>query len=197
MQDNVILDDQVVTLMPMQRQHIDPLYEAGKFAEIWQWTTEPYCLTRASTKAWVEFCLAEKQKQQQYPFVIFDKKQNTIVGSSSYLNISENHKCIEIGYSFLTPNAQGSQINKRCKWLLLNYAFTTLNFNRVAFQTHEHNHTSRRAILALGASFEGILRQHRILPNGQTRSSAVYSVIQSEWPQVSQLIQTKLHKSLI
>ncbi len=191
------LEDEYVALKPMQTDHIKDLYSAGKDLSIWQWTTANYCETLNVTKQWVESCLENVRLNLQRPFVIVDKTQNKIVGSTSYLNIVLEHKSIEIGFTFLNPSAQRSYVNRRCKLLLLTHAFETLKLNRVAFQTHEKNQRSRKAILAIGATFEGIQRDCRIQQNGSVRSSAFYSIIKPEWPQAKSELLAKLTKPTI
>lgn len=191
---SIILEDEYVALKPMQTSHIGGLYNAGKDLSIWQWTTANYCETLDITQQWVESCLEKYRLNLQQPFVILDKTQNKIVGSTSYLNISLEHKAIEIGFTFLTPRAQRSYINRRCKFLLLSHAFETLKLNRVAFQTHEKNQRSRNAILGIGATFEGIHRDCRIQQDGSIRSSAFFSIITPEWPQAKSKLLAKLTK---
>lgn len=190
--ETITLEDEYVALRPMQTDHIEDLYRAGKDLSIWQWTTAKYCETLDATAQWVESCLENARVNNQSPFVIIDKTQNKIVGSTSYLNIFLEHKAIEIGFTFLTPSAQRSFVNRRCKLLLLTHAFETLQLNRVALQTHEKNQGSRTAILGIGATFEGIHRDCRIQQDGSIRSSAIYSIIKPEWPQVKSDLIAKL-----
>ena len=133
------LEDDAVMLVPMALEHSDGLFKAGQYPEIWQWTMEPYCLTIESTIVWINECLAKAQQGNLVPFVIIDKQSNSIVGSTSYLNIALEHKALEIGFTFLSPAAQKTHINRRCKYLLLNYAFETLLANRVAFFNKKKN----------------------------------------------------------
>jgi RimJ/RimL family protein N-acetyltransferase len=193
----IILEDEYVALKPMQTNHINHLYTAGSVLSIWQWTTANFCQTPDITKQWVESCLEKAELNLQQPFVIVDKTLNKIVGSTSYLNIFLEHKSIEIGFTFLNPSAQRSHVNRRCKLLLLTHAFETLNLNRVALQTHHKNQRSRKAILAIGASFEGIQRDCRIQQDGSVRSSAFYSIIKPEWPHVKSELQAKLTQPVI
>jgi len=188
----IILEDEYVALIPMQATHIKGLYDAGKDLSIWQWTTANYCETLEVTKQWVESCLEKAHLNLQRPFVIVDKTQNKIVGSTSYLNIFLDHKSLEIGFTFLNPSAQRSHVNRRCKLLLLTHAFETLHLNTVAFQTHEKNQRSRTAILAIGATFEGIHRNCRIQQDGSIRSSAFFSIIKPQWPQAKLALLAKL-----
>jgi RimJ/RimL family protein N-acetyltransferase len=192
--ESIILEDEYVALKPMQTSHINGLYTAGKDLSIWQWTTSKYCETLDTTKQWVESCLENSRLNLQRPFVIVDKTLDKIVGSTSYLNISLEHKAIEIGYTFLNPSAQRSYVNRRCKMVLLTHAFETLNLNRVAFQTHEKNQRSRAAILAIGATFEGIHRDCRIQQDDSIRSSAFYSIIKPEWSLTKSQLLAKLTK---
>lgn len=178
------LQDEYVYLEPMNLGHSQALFEAGQDLSIWKWTTHNYCETLESIRSWIKTCLKNKGLGVQLPFVIVDKVKGEIVGSSSYLNIVEQHKTIEIGYTFLNPSAQQSYVNQRCKLLLLCYAFETLKYNRVALQTHEKNQQSRTAILGIGAQFEGIHRYARIQQDGSIRDSAVYSIILPDWPAV-------------
>ena len=85
--ESIILEDEYVALKPMQTCHIEELYDAGKDLSIWQWTTSKYCETLDATKQWVESCLENARLNTQWPFVIMDKTQDRIVGSTSYLNI--------------------------------------------------------------------------------------------------------------
>ncbi|MEP1384604.1 MAG: GNAT family protein [Paraglaciecola sp.] len=186
------LQDEYVALEPMTVKHIAPLYKTGQASSIWEWTSHHYCRTEQATKNWVEKCLSNKQLGVQIPFVVIDKCQNQVVGSSSFLNIVKEHKTIEIGYTFLDPSVQKSHVNRSCKLLMLTYAFEVFEMNRVAFQTHQKNQQSRTAILGVGAKFEGILRCARIQQDGSHRNSAIYSIIKSDWPAVKADLHAKL-----
>lgn len=188
----VILEDKYVKLVPMTIAHSDDLYLAGQDLSIWKWTTFNYCRSPAATKEWVKSCLKNATQGTLLPFVIFDKVTQSIVGSTSYLNINLDHKAIEIGYTFLSPPTQRSHVNRRCKLLLLAHAFETLQLNRVQFQTHEKNDKSRNAISGIGAKFEGITRNCRIQHDGSVRSSAIYSIIKPEWQQVQANLEGKI-----
>lgn len=188
----IILEDAYVKLLPMEHDHIKGLFKAGQHPKIWTWTTSPYCITQQNTTEWVETCLQNAEKGIQVPFVIIDKASNTIVGSTSYLNIMMEHKSIEIGYTFLTPKAQRSYINRRNKLLLLTHAFETLEMNRVALQTHDMNENSRNAIMGIGAKFEGVQRNCRIQHDNSIRSSAFFSIIKPEWSEAKASLKNKI-----
>jgi len=188
----LVLEDEKVLLKKMTLGHAPDLFAAGQDTSIWTWTTFNYCKSLELTKEWIKDCLQREDNHQQIPFVIIDKASNKIVGSTSYLNIFAEHKVIEIGYTFLSPAAQRSYINRRCKLLLLNHAFEQLKVNRVALQTNEKNEKSKNAILAIGAIFEGVYRDCIIQADNTLRSSAFFSIIKPEWPQVKHKLIEKI-----
>jgi N-acetyltransferase len=188
----VILEDEFVVLRPIELSHLEGLYQACQLPSIWRWYAYSYCESLEATKLWIENCIENNHKGQQQAFVIVDKMKDKIVGSSSYLNIDLANKAIEIGSTFLAPEAQRSHINRRCKLMLLSHAFETLQVNRVALQTHEHNSQSRNAILGIGAQFEGILRMNRVYLDGSVRSSAFYSVIKPHWQDTKSRLMDKI-----
>lgn len=99
---------------------------------------------------------------------------------------------MEIGFTFLGKSFQRTRINTEAKLLMLTYAFETLGLNRVEFLTDFLNQTSRSAILRLGAREEGILRSHKVLPDGRVRDSVIFSITNYDWPGVRQNLQYKL-----
>ena len=108
------------------------------------------------------------------------------------MNIDAVNKRVEIGSTWYRKSVQRTPINTECKLLLMTHAFEELNCIAVEFRTHVMNQKSRQAIERLGAKFDGILRSHSILDNGTLRDTAVYSVIEPEWPVVKVNLQHKL-----
>ncbi|MEL6640663.1 MAG: GNAT family protein [Pseudomonadota bacterium] len=116
----------------------------------------------------------------------------TAVGMTTYLHTSKADRRVEIGATWLAPQAQRGPLNSEAKLLLLTHAFETLDCVRVEFRTHRLNHQSRRAIERLGAQLEGILRNHMVMPDGHLRDTAVYAIIANEWPVIKQHLTAKL-----
>ena len=112
---------------------------------------------------------AQKEYERDFgiTYAIVDKKSNKVVGSTRFRETNFRHKKTEIGFTFLAKSWQKSYVNTEAKLLLLTYAFEEMDFNRVELLTDFLNHTSRNAILRLGAKQEGILRNHMIMPNGR------------------------------
>lgn len=188
----VTLESEYVKLVPMTIEHAEALYHAGNDERIWRWMVPNRCANLNATIEWINICLHEQSQNRQIPFIIIDKKTNTVVGTTSYLHIFRDHRAMEIGYTFINPSVQRSHVNRSNKLLLLNHAFDELGANRVVLQTHEKNDKSRNAILGLGAQFEGVERYCRILPNNTVRSSAKFSIIRPEWQETKQALINKM-----
>ena len=128
------------------------------------------------------------------PFAIIDIATGLAVGMTTFMNIDATNRRVEIGSTWLSKSTQRTFINTECKLLLMAHAFEKLNCIAVEFRTHFINTQSRKAIERLGAKFDGILRNHSIMPNGTLRDTAVYSIIKSEWPTVKSHLNFQLNK---
>ena len=106
------------------------------------------------------------------------------IGSSRYLSIVPEHRRLEIGWTWVGTAFQRTGANREAKLLQLTHAFETLGANRVEFKTHSRNERSRTALAGIGATFEGVFRNHMIMPDGSIRHSAYFSVTAEEWPAV-------------
>jgi len=114
-------------------------------------------------------------------WTIRDAVDGRLLGSTRYLNIDLANSRLEIGATWLLPEARCSVANAETKLLLIDYAFDRLGMRRVHIQADVRNERSRRAIESLGATYEGVLRAHIVLPDGSSRDTAVYSIVASEW----------------
>ena len=186
-----ILQGKNVDLLPLEEKHFLDLLEIGKQEKIWEFYSVNYgspdtMLTQLKSS------LLKRATDEQYVFVVFHKRDNRIVGCTSFLNIFPQYRKLEIGWTWYSPEYWNTGLNTECKYLLMKYCFETLKTIRVQWQTSYHNIRSRKAIEKIGAKFEGILRNERINENGTYRSSAMYSVIESEWPDVKVNLEKKL-----
>lgn len=168
-------------LVPMEESHIDALYEAGRFPEIWSWWPVRIT-THAEMQQLVLNFLQAQQQGLAFPFTIIDQESERIVGSTRLHNISHANRSLEVGKTWLTPAVWGTHLNTECKYLLLRYCFETLEVLRVQLKTDVRNVRSQRAIERLGATREGVLRHHWIMPDGHIRDSVLYSILLEEWP---------------
>lgn len=190
----ITLTTDKITLRPLQAEHLAAFYRAGSFPDIWHWSLPDKCTSIETTQAWIEYSQMMSDKGEHVPFAIFDNASNELVGSTRYCSIKREDRNIEIGFTFITPKFQRSYINTHAKYCLLKHAFENLNAIRVEFKTHEQNTKSRNAIGRLGAQFEGILRNQRILSDGSYRNTAIFSIIDPEWSTVKANLIAKMER---
>ena len=185
-QENILENERVI-LTPLKMSDFETLDEIAYHPQIWNVgmsnLKEP-----AHLKTYIESALAEKKQQLSYPFLIFDKQKKRVAGSTRFGNISFPNKRLEIGWTWIHPEFQGTGLNKNCKCLLLQFAFETLLFNRVEIKTDAINLQSRKAILKIGAKEEGIFRKHQITADGRIRDTVYHSIINDEWPNIKATI---------
>ena len=130
---------------------------------------------------WTNHNLNLYQKEIMVPFSILLKKENKLIGNTSYGNISLIDKRLEIGWTWLGQVYHGTGINKHAKFLLLAFAFDELEMERVEFKTDVKNLRSRKAMKKIGAVEEGILRSHTEMARGYRRDTVYFSILKDEW----------------
>ena len=178
-----VLEGRRVRLEPLGRVHLAGLAEVAFDPRIWQWTiARP--TDEAALEAWLQAALDNAAAGIEVPFATIDVASGRPIGSTRYLNIVPEHRRFEIGWTWLATMAQRTGANREAKLLQLTHAFEQLGANRVEFKTDSRNEKSRTALLGIGATFEGIFRNHMVMPDGPLRHSAYYSVIREEWPDV-------------
>ncbi len=135
-------------------------------------------------KNWIRKAMEERKAASRVPFVIIDKHDKTIAGSTSYGNISFYDKRLEIGWSWLGTDYMGTGVNRQAKFVLLAHAFEGLGMERVEVKTDVLNERARAALLKVGMYEEGVLRSHMQMHSNRRRDSVYYSIIREEWPAV-------------
>ena len=181
-----------VRLEPLSSVHRDGLIETILDGELWK----SFVTTIPSVDEIDTFIgNAEKEYQSDFgiSYAIIDKKENKVVGSTRFIYTEFGDKKTEIGYTFLAKSWQKTYVNTEAKLLLLTYAFEEMKFNRIEIITDFLNHSSRNAIIRLGAKQEGILRNHLIMPNGRVRDSVLFSIIINEWNGIKESLLFKLN----
>ena len=179
----VVLAGTRVRMEPLREDHFAGLCDVAFDAPIWRWTIMGE-QDEAGLRRWVDTALANAEAGTERPFATVDVGSGRAIGSSRYMSIVPEHKRLEIGWSWIGTAYQRSGRNREAKLLQLTHAFETLGANRVEFKTHARNAQSRTALVAIGATFEGVHRSHTIMPDGSLRDSAWFSVIKEEWPAV-------------
>ena len=189
----VTLEGSIVRLEPLSLDHVPALAEVALDPSIWRWTlARP--TTEAELRDWAEAAIAAREAGAELPFATFDRASGRPIGSSRYMNIVPEHRRLEIGWTWVAKAFQRTGANREAKLLMLRHAFDTLGCRRVEFKTDALNQPSRTALLGIGARFEGIFRNHMVMPDGRMRDSAYYSVIDSEWPDVRAALEAGLRR---
>jgi N-acetyltransferase len=187
----VVLEGQHVRLEPLSMAHEELLIAAAGDGELWK-STFTIVPSRATMAAYIAAALDAQAQRQELPFVIIQKSSGQVVGSTRFYYIDQEHRRVEIGYTWLAAGAQRTGVNTETKLLLLTHAFEDWRCIRVTFLTDVLNQQSRTAILRLGATQEGVLRNHMIMPGGRYRDSVLFSIIETEWPEVKARLKAKL-----
>ena len=187
----VVLEGEHVRLEPMSQDHAQGLYNRGRSAADWTFMPRACFVDQADTRHWIDEALSQ---DNQLPFTIIEKQKNRVVGSTRYLNIRQEHRALEIGWTWLGQEWLRTGVNTEAKYLLLRHAFERLGCIRVEFKTDERNQRSQRALERVGATREGVLRNHMIVQGGFYRNSVYFSVIEEEWPAVRERLERLLQE---
>lgn len=179
--ENYILENEVVKLIPLKNEHFENLKEfSNNEPDIWKYNAFG-ANGEANLKKYIETALQNREKQTDYPFVVFSKKDQKIIGSTRFYLINNTNKTLELGFTWYGKKYQGTNINKNCKYLLLEFAFEKLNFERVGFRANYKNQRSINAMKSIGCTEEGILRNFAFDAEGNRIDAIVLSILKNEW----------------
>jgi RimJ/RimL family protein N-acetyltransferase len=181
-ENDIILENNRAFLRPLKIGDIEKLLPIATSDKDLIKYTPSQIYTQTLLAEYIENAIKDRIKKTRYPFVIFDKTQNAYAGSTSFLNISNYDKRLEIGGTWIGKQFQKTGLNRNCKFLLLSYLFDELQFERVELKTDERNLNSRKAIEKIGGKFEGVFRSHMLMGDGFRRNTVYYSILKEEWP---------------
>jgi RimJ/RimL family protein N-acetyltransferase len=184
-----ILSGEHVRLEPLTREHAKGLFEAGTDPGIWAWLSSWQPADVPAAERQVEQALADPDRR---PFAQIDAASGRVAGTTSYYQVVEKHRILSIGHTWLGADWQRTALNTEAKLLLLTHAFEALGAQRVSWETDIRNLRSQRAIERLGALREGVLRAHRIRPDGSSRDTVTYSMLAAEWPAAKARLNERL-----
>jgi RimJ/RimL family protein N-acetyltransferase len=182
-ENDYILENNFVQLRPLTFLAIPVLLPfSEQEPELWN-----YSLIKATNEKelinYVNLALEGRKHKREYAFVVYDKIQQKIAGSTRFYDINLNDKSLQLGFTWYGKAFQGTGMNKQCKLLLLDFAFDFMQMERVEFRADNQNKRSIAAMKRIGCVEEGVLRSNFIKPNGERRSSIVLSILKSEWEQ--------------
>ena len=187
-----VLEGRSVRLEPLREGHAAGILKAGEGVD---WTGLMVELTtRREVDARISEAVEAERKGEDYTFAVVKKDENRVVGSTACFDIVPRFKRVTIGHSWYSPEVQGTVVNPESKFLLLRHAFEDWGAARVQMGSQPDNVHSQRAILKLGAKFEGRLRNFLVMPDGSHRDLLRYSIIAEEWPEVKSNLLSRIDK---
>jgi RimJ/RimL family protein N-acetyltransferase len=189
----VTLEGHGVRLEPLEPKHHDGLAAAAEDGKLWElwFTTVP---APGETQQYIDGALQGQKDGTMLPWAVVEAKSGAIVGSTRYHDIIPAADRVEIGYTWYGKRWQRSHVNTVCKLLLFSNAFEKVGCAVVGLRTDNFNFASQRAIEALGAKKDGVIRHHWPRRNGTVRDTVMYSVLAAEWPDVKRHLETRLKK---
>lgn len=182
----VTLENDHVSLEPMSLDHAEAFLDIGQSEDIWTYLAPAPFKVLEDAQSWIRSMLARSNEDGDVSFSVFDTASGKLAGSSSYMDVRKAHGGLEIGFTWYGKEFQRTHVNTATKLALFEHAFETLRANRVQLQTDARNQKSQSAIARIGATQEGVLRKHKVYPDGYVRDSVMFSVIAQEWPQVKE-----------
>ena len=186
----------LVSVEPLAVEHEPGLIAAAGDPEMFAWMPVDMASSPEALHDWLMTAVDSARLGREVPYVTLAADSGEVLGSTRFLELRLEHLRAEIGWTWVTRRAWGTGANVETKLLLLEHAFERVGLRRVEFKTDARNERSRGALLALGATFEGILRKHMVVRDGGDRDSAYFSVIDSEWPQVKAHLQRRIDGNL-
>ena len=187
----ITLEGRGIRLESLRPEHEQALCTAAADGELWNlWVT--FVPRPDETKDYIAEALAGQEAGHMLPWAVRELSTDQIVGSTRYHDIVCEIDRLEIGYTWYAASWQKSHVNTTCKLLLMTHAFETLGCKVVGLRTDNFNFNSQRAIEALGAKKDGVIRHHRIRRDGTVRDSVMYSILASEWPDVRRHLESRL-----
>jgi len=187
----VQLEGHGIRLEPLTAAHQDGLTAAAADGRLWElWFTsvpEP-----GQTRSYISEALDGQRAGHMLPWAVRDLATRTIAGSTRFHDIVPAIDRVEIGYTWYSRSWQRTHVNTACKLLLLTHAFEQLGCQVVGFRTDNFNFASQKAIAALGARKDGVIRHHFLRRDGSVRDSVVYSILAGEWPDIKKHLANRL-----
>ena len=183
-----------VELVPLALSHAAELAAAARDGRLWElwFTSVP---SPEQVEAYIEDALAGQRAGQMLPWVVRELGGGTVVGTTRYHDVVPAIDRVEIGYTWYAAAWQRTHVNTACKRLLLGHAFDALGCQVVGLRTDRFNRASQRAIEALGAQRDWVLRHHAARRDGSARYTVMYSILAAEWPDVRRHLDGRMARA--
>jgi RimJ/RimL family protein N-acetyltransferase len=176
-----VLEDDFVQLRPLTESDFELLLPfALNEPETWKYSMVAVEGAQG-LKTYIDVALAAREAKKEYPFIVFDKRQQKYAGSTRFYDINLLYNSLQLGFTWYGSAFRGTGLNKHCKFLLLQFAFEKIGVERVELRADYNNKRSIAAMQSIGCTIEGVLRSHLPLPDGTRRDTIVLSILKDDW----------------
>ncbi len=179
--EEIILENERVLLRPLMLSDRSLLaHYVNEEPDLWQYSLAAITNTKDLDK-YIQAAIEARENKTSYAFIVFDKQLNDYVGCTRFYDMQIAFQTTQIGYTWYSKKCWGTKLNENCKFLLLQFAFDQMDFERVEFRADNTNKRSIAAMQKIGCTVEGVLRNHLPMPNGKRRDSIVLSIVKEDW----------------
>ena len=179
--EKYILENKFVKLQPLENTDFDILLEYSENEpEIWRFNSNG-ASGKDNLEKYISNAIKNRENEKDYPFIVFDKRENKYVGSTRFYEIQLLNKTLDLGYTWYGKKSQGTGLNKNCKYLMLEFAFEKMEMERVGFGANSKNERSINAMKSIGGVVEGVLRNYTTDAKGERIDAIKLSILKNEW----------------
>ena len=192
--ENVVLEDERALLRPLQKEDAEYFhFNSEHEPDLWKYG-QVTAAGKENLYNYFNEAADNRDKQKEYPFVVFDKLTGEWAGSTRFYDIQQQFASTQLGYTWYGKKFQRTGLNRHCKFLIFQFVFEQWGLNRLELRADIDNKPSIAAMKAIGCKEEGILREHMITVTGKVRSSIIFSVLRKEWfDEVKDLLKNKMY----
>ena len=179
--EEIILENERVLLRPLRISDGSLLsHYVNEEPDLWQYSLVAIHNSE-DLENYIQSAIDARENKTSYAFIVFDKLLNEYVGCTRFYDMQLAYQTTQLGYTWYSKKCWGTKLNENCKYLLLQFAFDQMGFERVEFRADDNNKRSIAAMQKIGCTIEGVLRNHLPMPSGKRRDSIVLSILKEQW----------------
>ena len=179
--EEIILENERVLLRPLRISDGSLLsHYVNEEPDLWQYSLVAIHNSE-DLENYIQSAIDARENKTSYAFIVFDKLLNEYVGCTRFYDMQLAYQTTQLGYTWYSKKCWGTKLNENCKYLLLQFAFDQMGFERVEFRADNNNKRSIAAMQKIGCTIEGVLRNHLPMPSGKRRDSIVLSILKEQW----------------
>ena len=180
-ESDIILENERVLLRPLVLSDASLLaHFVEEEPDLWKYSLVAI-YNSTDLENYIQTAIEARAQKTSYAFIVFDKLLNEYVGCTRFYDMQLAYQTTQLGYTWYSKKCWGTKLNENCKYLLLEFAFDQMGFERVEFRADNNNKRSIAAMQKIGCTIEGVLRNHLPMHTGKRRDSIVLSILKEEW----------------